>query len=146
MMDEMSNEPFAVPPPLPSGLTADVPMMGRPVDAPPNDGQPTGKTDRVAVASVLCGATAFIPVISQVIGFVLGVIALRRIRRAKRMGTPVRGGRLAMAGITGNGLVLLFWIALFGAFTVLRSTYTNASESLQRLTAISASHRQHVRK
>ena len=81
-------------------------------------------TDRLAVASVICGMTAFIPIISQLAAVLLGLMALRRIRRARRAGVPTRGVGWAVTGIAGGLIALAGWIGaamlLAGAGTVLQ--------------------------
>ena len=66
--------------------------------------------DRCAVASAICGLTAIIPVVSQLVGVVLGVIALRRLGRARRAGQPLAGWAWAVTGIVSSVFVLLCWI------------------------------------
>ncbi len=81
-------------------------------------------TDRLAVASTFCGMTAFIPIISQLAAVLLGLVALHRIRRARRAGVPARGVGWALAGIAAGLIVLAGWIGaamlLVGAGTVLQ--------------------------
>ncbi len=74
------------------------------------DAQPL---DHLAVASAICGFTAIVPVLSQVAGLGLGVLSLRRIRRARRAGVGLRGTGWAVAGIGLSGFALLGWIATF---------------------------------
>lgn len=129
-MDDQSNGAgmeFA-PPPLPA--------------APPG----AAHTDKVAVASSVCGLTPFIPVISQVIGLILGIWALFRIGRARRAGQNVRGRGWATAGIAGNGFVLLGWIALFGMFAALKGTLSDTTQKLNPLLKNASSHHARVRK
>ena len=88
--------------------------------------------DRCAVASAVCGLTAIVPVISQVAGLVLGVMALRRIRRARREGLRVGGVGWAVTGILSSGGVLLCWIFIFVVFGVVMSIFTRTSSALQQ--------------
>ncbi len=108
--------------------------------------QQSGHTDKVAVASSICGLTAFIPIFSQVVGLFLGVWALIRIRRARQAGRNVHGRGWATAGITGNGFALLGWIALFGIFATLKGTLSESTLKLNPLLTKPPVHRLHVRK
>ncbi|MDO8631941.1 MAG: hypothetical protein Q7R41_15760 [Phycisphaerales bacterium] len=132
-MDRPQDTLFAVPPPLPAGLSVPVPMMAG-LSSVASDGAPQKPTtDRLAIASAICGLTAFIPIFSQLIGLVLGLLGLLRIRRAKRAGTMVRGRGWAAAGIAGNGLALLGWIALFTAFAAIKSSFSDTNDSFRKL-------------
>lgn len=145
-MLKVPDNTFAVPPPLPVPTArpagTDCESAGPlPMPAMPQRGP--GPTDRLAIASTVCGLTAFIPIFSQLVGLVLGLWALVRIRRARRAGLTVRGRGWAAAGITGNGFALLGWIALFGAFAALK---TNLNETTSRLSPLFQIHpAQHVR-
>jgi len=66
--------------------------------------------DRCAVASAICGLTAIVPVVSQLAGVVLGVIAFRRLARARRAGQPLAGWAWAVIGLVSSIFVLLCWI------------------------------------
>ena len=96
--------------------------MGRPVGPPCGPGaaggpQPPvlGNTDGLAVASAICGFTAIVPVLAQVLGLGLGIASLVRIRRARRCGVHLRGRGWAWAGIASSGLLLLCWIVSIAA-------------------------------
>ncbi len=88
------------------------------------------RTDKLAVASAVCGFTALVPIISQVIGLGLGVVSLGRIRRAKRQGVELGGMRWAVAGIVSSGFMLLCWIGIFVAMALLTSSFAGSAESL----------------
>jgi hypothetical protein len=148
-MLEVPQSSFAAPPPLP---VIDARPVGachqgvhaRIVPGPPPPplplATPGGHTDKVAVASTICGLTPFIPIFSQLIGLILGVWALFRIRRSRRAGQAVRGRGWATAGIAGNGFVLLGWIALFGAFAALKGTMAETTQKLHPLLKPPAHH------
>lgn len=142
-MFEIPQKTFAAPPPLP------IPSSGPPClaaqdshrDEPglppslPPAGVPATRTDKVAIASTVCGLTPFIPVFSQVMGLSLGLWALVRIRRARRAGQRVNGRGWAAAGITGNGFVLLGLLALFASFAALKGSLAQATHQLHPLMA-----------
>jgi len=145
-MLEIPQKPFAAPPPIPVPIARPLgegaPMAQvrcsseqsqvRPPPVPGISGN-NETTDKVAVASSLCGITAFIPIFSQLIGLALGIWALFRIRRARQAGRQVRGRGWAVGGITGNGFVLLGWIALLGIFATLSTSLNRATKELSPL-------------
>lgn len=97
----------ALPAPVPQRL----PMAPRgPV--PHSELAQTGGCDTLAVASAVCGLTAFIPIVAQVIGLTVGIASLIRIRRARQRGVHVRGGVWALIGISTSGFALLSWIVV----------------------------------
>src|SRR5262245_52920739 len=152
-MLEIPQKTFDAPPPiLVPATTAENVQQGQlsafvpGLPPPPTSSPAAGRTDKVAVASTVCGLTAFVPVFSQIVGLFLGVWALIRIRRARRAGYVVRGRGWATVGITGNAFVLLGWIALFGIFATLRSTLSESATKLGPLVAKPPVHRLHVRK
>lgn len=148
-MLEVPQSTFAAPPPLPvtdarpgepeNPNVATFVFRGPP-PPPPSPAGPRAHTDKVAVASTICGLTPFIPVFSQVLGLILGFWALIRIRRCRRTGQNVRGRGWASAGIAGNGFVLLGWIALFGAFAALKGTLSDTTQKLHPLLKPPAHH------
>jgi putative regulator of septum formation/uncharacterized protein DUF4190 len=105
-----STRPHVTPPPYDGG-----PAYGTPPPSPPYPGQPRG-TDGMAIAALVL---AIIPG-TALIGFILGLVALSRIRRS------ARGGRgLAIAAIVISvvwALVLAGLIALGVALTPSRDT------------------------
>jgi hypothetical protein len=152
---EVTQKSFAAPPPLPvvtarpagvNDQNATHFAVPGPPPPPPNPVQPGASTDKVAVASSICGLTPFIPIFSQLIGLALGVWALFRIRRARRTGLNVRGRGWATAGIAGNGFVLLGWIALFGTFAALKGTLADTTQKLHPLLQQRSAHHLRVRK
>lgn len=147
-MLEVPNRPFAAPPPLPVTPIEDgtEPILALKVGPPPPPPMsiPSGGTDKVAVASTVCGLTPFIPVVSQLIGLALGIWALLRIRRGQRAGRMISGRGWAAAGITGNGIVLLGWLSLFGAFATLKGSLNDATHKLHPLLKKPAEHRVRV--
>ena len=92
------------------------------------------RTDRLAIASAVCGLTAIIPVISQVIGLGLGIASLVRIRCARRAGAQLLGKGWALTGILTSGFALLGWVAMIGALMLVSSTLWQATNSLDALT------------
>jgi hypothetical protein len=153
-MFEVPRKTFAAPPPLPVPTARPARVEDQNGGRPPFPGPPPvpaaalagSHTDKVAVASTVCGLTAFIPIISQVVGLILGIWALFRIRRARRAGQYVRGRGWATAGITGNGFVLLGWIVLFGMFAALKGTLSETTNKLHPLLKNPTAHHVRVRK
>jgi len=96
------RDPYTRPGPGPGGPPAGPGGPGRRAGAP-------GKTNGFAVASLILGLLD-ITVIGAIAGIVLGVLALRQIRR-----TGERGQGLAIAGLGFSAL----WLALLGAYFVL---------------------------
>ena len=86
--------------------------------------------DRLAVASAVCGMTAIVPVVSQVMGLALGVASLVRIRRARRCGLNLGGRGWALAGIVSSGFVLLSWIAVLGLLCAAGSALAQTADAL----------------
>ena len=95
---------------------AQVVCVARPMAAQPaRSGSLLANTDRLALASLICGLTAIVPVASQVAGLVLGVSSLVRIRRVRRAGGTVGGTWAAWTGIAFSAVVLLCWVLVIGA-------------------------------
>jgi hypothetical protein len=154
-MVETPEKTFGVPPPLPAspGQSVDDLVTARKslVDAtlPPvlsQTAQTLPRTDKVAIASSICGLTAFIPVFSQLVGLFLGIWAFVRIGRARRAGKNVRGVGWALAGVTGNAFALLGWVSLFATFSALHGTLNQATNQLHPLVAKPAIPHLRVRK
>ena len=160
-MLETPKKTFAVPPLLPATAAPCPVINARPVRVedqngglPPIPGPPPlsttpqvgSHTDKVAVASTVCGLTPFIPIFSQVLGLILGIWALFRIRRARQASQNVRGRGWATAGIIGNGFTLLGWIALFGMFAALKGTLGDTTQKLHPLFNKPPAHLVRVRK
>ena len=95
-----------------------------------------GRTDTLAVASAVCGFTAIVPVVSQVMGLALGIASLMRIRRARRYGSPLRGRGWALAGIFSSGFVLLSWIAIFAVMSAVSNSLTHTAHVLGSLPSV----------
>lgn len=91
------------------------------------------RTDRLAIASAVCGLTAFVPVVSQLVGLVLGVISLLRIRRARRAGVAVGGTSWAAAGIASSVFALLLWLGIMAAYAAVGSSLSHATNAFQPL-------------
>ena len=91
------------------------------------------RTDRLAIASAVCGLTAFVPIFSQLVGLVLGVISLLRIRRARRAGVVVGGTGWAAAGIVSSGFALLLWLGIMAAYVAVGSSLTYTTNAFQPL-------------
>ena len=87
-------------------------------------------TDTLAVASAICGFTAIVPVVSQVVGLVLGVVSLVRIGRARRRGVALRGVGWAWAGIVSSGFVMLSWIAVLGLLLAVKASLLHTVNAL----------------
>jgi len=90
-------------------------------------------TEGFAVASAICGFTAIVPLVSQVVGLAFGMISLFRIRRARGAGIELAGTRWALAGITSSGFALFGWIAVFLAMGMLGDSLANSADSLSTL-------------
>jgi hypothetical protein len=91
---------------------------------------PHGRTDGLAIASTICGFTAIVPIVSQVIGLILGIVSLSRIRRAKRRGEPRSGAKWAVTGILSSGFALLGWVGLFVLLNRLSTSLEQSTGSL----------------
>ncbi|MBU0716847.1 MAG: hypothetical protein KJ749_01240 [Planctomycetes bacterium] len=109
-------------------LGASAPHLTAPAD---------GATDRLAVLSAICGMTAFVPVVSQLAGLALGVISLRRIRRARRNGIKLPGHGWALIGVISSSLTLLGWIAFLAVMAFVSDLLAQSSGSLNALTRLS---------
>lgn len=92
---------------------------------------PTMRSNRLAVASVAMGAVPLIPILSQIIGIVLGLMALRRISQARRAGVAPKGTRCAWAGIGLNIISLLGWILTLILGSFVASNIAGSLEALQ---------------
>ncbi len=88
-------------------------------------------TDRMAVASAICGFTGIIPIVSQVLGLWFGIAALRRVARARREGVLLPGGGWAWTGIITSGLALVGWAAFLVALTLIGSSFAGSQGALQ---------------
>ncbi len=93
-------------------------------------------TDSLAIMSAICGLTAFIPVVSQVAGLILGIVAVRRIRRARRAGLAVAGMGWAATGITSSVCVLLGWIFVVAVLGVVAYFFSNTAAALDQAVAV----------
>lgn len=93
-------------------------------------------TDRLAVASAVCGLSGFIPVVSQVAAIVLGVMSLGRIKRARRHGVLVPGRGWATTGIVGGVVSLAGWIAMGGFLALVGSSLSQSTDALDTLSAL----------
>lgn len=113
-----SVPPYRTPPPVP----AHGPEQMAPV-----------RTDRAAVASAVCGMTAVIPIVSQVAGLVLGLLALRRIAKARRAGVIVGGRSYAWTGLVSSALALAGWAAFGGLMVGVNRTLAHTLKPLAAL-------------
>lgn len=86
--------------------------------------------DRYAVASAVLGLTAIVPVLSQIAGLTLGVLALRRIRRAQQAGLAMAGRGWAITGIVSSGVGLLIWIFIAVVFGFVLSIFWTIGDKL----------------
>ena len=116
------------PPPVPTAQA-----VVSPPNQPTQVATPRQRPDGFAVASAVCGFSAIIPIVAQVIGLVLGAVGLARIRRARRRGAGVGGVKWAVAGILSSGFVLLGWVGLFVAMNLLSASLTQSAGSLHNL-------------
>jgi len=117
-----SEDPIQV-----EGVPWATPVTGPP---PPPDG---GKRDACAVGSAVCGFTGFIPVVTQVIGLVLGILAVGRIRRARLFGQQRGGMKHAVVGIITNGATLLIWVLVFVALSSVFRSVAGTAADLSKL-------------
>ncbi len=90
-------------------------------------------TEPFAVASAICGMTAIIPVLSQLVGLTLGIVSLVRLRRAKRTGIDLAGKGWAIAGIVSSGFALIGWIGFAVALTSVGSSLLSSTDALNSL-------------
>lgn len=132
------NELARIPQALPIQDAVAVVPVARPAGAAAGQSASHGalvrrRTDGFAVASAICGFTAIVPFVSQVMGLVLGVLSLGRIRRARRHGLKVGGTRWAVAGIASSGFVLICWIGVIVALNLVSSTFAHSADSLGSL-------------
>jgi len=95
-----------------------------PLDRPP--------VDRCAVASAICGMTAIVPVVSQIAGLILGIMAFRRIRQARRAGLPLAGSGWAATGIVSSIFVLLCWIAVVAILGSVVFLFSHTASALDK--------------
>lgn len=86
--------------------------------------------DRYAVASAVLGLTAIVPVLSQIAGLTLGVLALRRIRRAQQAGLAMAGRGWAITGIVSSGVGLLIWLFIAVVFGFVLSIFWTVGDKL----------------
>ena len=125
-------------------LTSDVVPVARPLSSAVVTGPPAlpeevryvvvkRTTEPFAVASAICGMTAIVPVLSQLVGLTLGIVSLVRFRRAKRSGLELSGKGWAIAGITTSGLALIGWIGFAVVLAGLGSSVLSSSDALSSL-------------
>lgn len=125
--------PYTRPTPVTPGPHAQSPALAKqPVEGGANLAA-APRTDRLAIASAVCGLTAFVPVVSQLVGLVLGVISLLRIRRARRAGVAVGGTSWAAAGIASSGFALLLWLGIMAAYAAVGSSLSHTTNAFQPL-------------
>jgi hypothetical protein len=113
----LHQTPLAVPPPATTG-SVPVTVVQRPVD-------------RCAIASAICGMTAIVPVVSQIAGIVLGIVALVRIRRARREGIPTGGLGWAATGIVSSSLILICWLVIFAVLGLVMAILMKVGSALE---------------
>lgn len=102
------QDPYAAPPPQPQGgyPPPQLPYGGAPGSAPyglygPYGPRPPAAVNGVAIASLVLGLLCFLPAV----GLVLGLIALRQIRRRDE-----RGRGMAVAGSVLSSVGLALWV------------------------------------
>lgn len=127
----------------PDGAAIDVDVAAAPIAAGPSECMPIVRgavpvvrrgwfenCDPLALASAACGLTALIPVVSQVLGLVLGVSSLIRIRSARRQGLVRRGTGWAWAGIVSSGFMLLVWGFVVAVLLAVGGTFARVAGTL----------------
>ncbi len=89
------------------------------------------RTEPAAVISAVAGGTALIPVLSQMVGIVFGVIALGRIRRARRRGVRMKGAGWAYFGLGSSAFALLCWGGVAASLFVVGQAIGDSVETLR---------------
>ncbi len=134
-MNDLTHVPYARPV---GTVVAGISTEHTPVGAVPVN--PAGnvhvhkRTDGFAVASAICGFTAIVPLVSQVIGLAFGTLSLARIRRARRAGIELGGAKWALTGIVSSAFTLICWVGIFVAISLIGSSLSHSVESLNALT------------
>jgi len=134
-MNDLTQAPYARPAgTMVTGIsTQHTPVLA--ASANPAANVPVHKrTDGFAVASAICGFTAIVPLVSQVIGLAFGTLSLARIRRARRTGIELGGAKWALTGIVSSAFTLICWIGIFVAVSLIGSSLSYSVESLNALT------------
>ncbi|MBW7906888.1 MAG: hypothetical protein LC135_07145 [Phycisphaerae bacterium] len=90
------------------------------------------QVDPLAMASAVCGLTAFVPILSQLAGLVLGVAGLVRIRCARRRGLRRLGIGWAVTGLISSGAALAVWALLAAAFLAASLPFRDVGTALSR--------------
>ncbi len=93
----------------------------------------TRRAESFAVASAVIGVTGFIPIASQVASIWMGVLAILRIRKAKRYGLDARFKGWAILGLISSVIGLLGWVGMAIGAMFLSSTMGNSTDMLQGL-------------
>lgn len=110
------------------------PVQGLPVPlvtaGPALPYRPLPRTHPAAVASAVCGFTALVPIICQVAGIALGILAIARINRDRRDGIATRGTGLAIAGISFSAVALAGWILLAVAMAGVSAAFNQIDTGL----------------
>lgn len=101
---ERQSVPPAVATDLPSAAYPVRPVVGGALAQPY---LPAAPTDKLAITSAICGLVPVIPVISQLAGVVLGIMAIGRIRAARQRGVAMGGMGWAIAGIVSSVVFLI---------------------------------------
>jgi hypothetical protein len=125
-VDTTPNQTLPVPIARPLPMAAPAPM-------PTPELYTRAPLDGWAIASAICGFTAFIPILSQIAGLVLGCIALVRMRRQRRNGRATRGAGYAWFGVSTSVLTLLGWAAMAAALLTVRHGLQDSTGALQQL-------------
>lgn len=116
------------------GADHDIAPQAIPLHPPPSPHDPE-RRDLCAVGSALCGATGFIPILTQLIGLALALVAIVRIRRARRFGRAPRGMRHAVTGLVLNGVTLVVWIVVFVGLSTVGYSLSHSVSQLSKLAA-----------
>jgi hypothetical protein len=133
-MNDLTHVPYARPVGvMVTGIsTQDTPVLAASVN-PAGNVQVHKRTDGFAVASAICGFTAIVPLVSQVIGLALGALSLVRIRRARRAGIELGGAKWALTCIVSSAFTLICWVGIFVAISLIGSSLSHSVESLNAL-------------
>ncbi|UCC29092.1 MAG: hypothetical protein JSU86_12920 [Phycisphaerales bacterium] len=133
-MNDLTHVPYARPAgTMVTGIsTQHTPVLAASVN-PAGNVQVHKRTDGFAVASAICGFTAIVPLVSQVIGLAFGTLSLARIRRARRAGIELGGAKWALTGIVSSAFTLICWVGIFVAISLIGSSLSHSVESLNTL-------------
>ncbi len=99
----------------------------------PNGAYPTaGKTNGMAIASLVCGILGFICFLGAVLGGVAIILGIGARRKIKESGGAETGDGLALAGIIIGSVFVVLQIGLFALAVVGSGNSSNTNNSLVR--------------